>query len=144
MANLIYRGRIENCPRSLNKVLAAALLCGTFVEVNASDQFAQITSADDTRPLILTNMEFKDQTINDAYVSGDTGVAFELNPNDMFYARLGAATYTSGQPLTIGASGRLVAAAAGDRVIAHFDDTPGAFTAGQFADVVIANSYVKA
>lgn len=139
--NVIYRGPVDRQPHTVNKEVGGAYLPGTFVEDTGS-ALSQITTALAKRPLILSNAEFIGQDIATAYTSGDTGVAYELEPGQVYQARLAAATYAKGAPLTIAASGRLAAATAGTRVVAHFDDTPGAFTAGQLADVVIADGYV--
>lgn len=139
--NVIYRGPIDRQPRTINKPVSGAYLPGTFVE-DAGAALAQITTALATRPLLLSNADFVGQTIDTAYTSGDTGVAYELEPGQAYQAALAAATYAKNDPLTISASGRLAAAATGDKVVAFFDDTPGAFTAGQLADVVIADGYV--
>lgn len=138
--NAIFRGPIERQARTINKPVTGDLLPGTFVEETATN-LVQLTTAIAKKPLILTNLDFKNQDLNAAYVSGDTGVAYEPMPNDVFQCRLAAATYTKNQPLTIGASGRLTAATAATIVVAWFDDTPGAYAAGALADVVIANSY---
>lgn len=140
MANVIFRGPIERQPRTVNKPVNGALLPGTFVEETAT-QLAQITTALAKRPLILSNVEFKDQDATTAYTSGDTGVAYEPMPGDVFRCAMANATYAKGAPLTIAASGRLAAATAATVVVAFFDDTPGAYAAGALADVVIANAY---
>ncbi len=139
--NVIYRGPVDRQPHTVNKEVGGAYLPGTFVEDTGS-ALSQITTALAKRPLILSNAELLGQDIATAYTSGNTGVAYELEPGQVYQARLAAATYAKGAPLTIAASGRLAAATAGTRVVAHFDDTPGAFTAGQLADVVIADGYV--
>jgi len=130
-------------PRTVSKPVAGAYVPGTFVEETAT-QLSQITTASDKRPMILGNLDFKDQDISTAYTSGDTGVAYHLEPGMAFTAALAAATYTYNQPLTIAASGRLAAASSGNVIVAFFRDTPGAFTAGQLADVEIANFSAKA
>ncbi len=139
--NVIYRGPIDRQPRTINLPVTGALLPGTFVE-NTATALAQITTALAKRPLVLGVVDFADQTIADAYVSGDTGVAYEPQPGDVFQCALAAATYAKNAPLKISAAGRLAAATtAGDIVVAFFDDTPGAYAAGALADVIIANSY---
>jgi hypothetical protein len=141
--NTIYRGPIHRQPRTVTKPVTGALLPGTFVEETAT-ALAQITTAVAKRPLLLAPMDFTDQDILKAYVDGDTGVAYELQPNDRVQARMAAATYAVGAPLTVGAAGRLAAASAGSIVVAWFADTAGAYSAGAFADVIIANSYTAA
>ncbi len=51
--------------------------------------------------------------------------------------------YTYGQPLTIGAAGRLTASAAGNVVVA-FADKAANVAAGDLLDVEIANFYAMA
>ena len=138
--NVIFRGPIEKQPRTVDKPLAAALLPGVFVEETAT-QLALITTAIAKRPLLLSNRDFYGQDITTAYASGETGAAYELEPGMVVQARVAAATYTLNQPLTIGASGYLVAATAATIVVALFNDVPGAKTAGSLNDVIIANSY---
>lgn len=142
--NVIYRGPVTSGwqPRTISKPVAGAYLPGTFVEETAT-QLSQITTAVAKLPMILSNLEFKDQDIATAYTSGDTGIAYHLEPGQVYQARLAAATYAKDAPLTIGASGRLTAATAGTVVVAFFSDTPGAYSAGDLADVIIAaNTYV--
>jgi len=139
--NVIYRGPIEKQGRTVNLPVTGALLPGTFVE-NTATALVQITTSLAKRPLILSNVEFKDQTATTAYVTGDTGVAYEPETGMVFQCAMAAATYAKNAPLKIAAAGRLAAATtAGDIVVAFFDDVPGAYSAGALADVVIANSY---
>ncbi|MGX1096524.1 hypothetical protein [Amorphus sp. MBR-141] len=141
--NRIYRGPVTSGwqPRTVSdKTVAGAYLPGTFVE-EAASTLVQLTTALAKLPMILSNLEFKDQDINTAYTSGDTGVAYHLEPGQIYQARLAAATYAKDAPLTIGAAGRLTAATAATPVVAFFSDTPGAYSAGDLADVVIANAY---
>jgi hypothetical protein len=140
--NRIYRGPVTSGwqPRTISKPVAGAYLPGTFVEETAT-QLAQITTALAKLPMLLSNLEFKDQDVNTAYASGDTGIAYHLEPGMVVQARVAAATYAKDAPLTIGASGRLTAATAATPVVAFFSDTPGAKSAGDLVDVVIANTY---
>lgn len=139
--NVIYRGPVDKQPRTIQKEVAGAYLPGTFVEETAT-QLAQITTALAKLPLLLGNADYAGQDITTAYTSGDTGVAYELERGQVYQAALAAATYAKDAPLTIAASGRLAAATAGTKVVAFFSDTPGAYTAGQLADVVIADGYI--
>lgn len=138
--NVIYRGPNDRQPRTINRDVSGALLPGTFVE-DTGAALAQLTTALAKRPLILAPADFAGQDIVTAYTSGNTGVAYELEPGQVYQARLAAASYAKGAPLTVAASGRLAAATAGTVVVAFFDDTPRAYAAGDLADVVIANSY---
>ncbi|WP_425087777.1 hypothetical protein [Stappia sp.] len=139
--NRIYRGPVTSGhePRTVSLPVTGALLPGSFVEETAT-ALVQLTTALGKLPLILSNLEFKDQDVATAYTSGDTGIAYHLEPGQVYQARMAAATYAKDAPLTIAASGRLAAATAGTVVIAFFSDTPGAYTAGDLADVVIANN----
>ena len=138
--NVIYRGPIQKQARTVNLPVTGALLPGTMVEATATN-LVQITTGLAKLPLVLSNVEFKDQTITDAYTTGDTGVAYEPEPGMVFQCAVAAATYAKGAPLTIAASGRLAAASAETVVVAFFDDTPGAKSAGDLCDVVWANAY---
>jgi hypothetical protein len=140
--NRIFRGPVDTGfqPRTVSKPVAGAYLPGTFVEETAT-QLAQITTALAKLPMLLSNLEFKDQDVATAYTSGDTGIAYHLEPGMVVQARVAAATYAKDAPLTIAASGRLTAATAATPVVAFFSDTPGAKSAGDLVDVVIANTY---
>ncbi|MFO1163405.1 MAG: hypothetical protein U1E60_31535 [Reyranellaceae bacterium] len=150
MSNRIYTGPQDRQPKTIsNRTCAAALLPGTFVNVNAT-QFTQATSVSGGRVALLANRDFyglatdSSDPLKTAYQIGETGIAYELRPVQTYMAALAAGTYTSGQELTIGASGRLTAAATGDRVMAYFDGPNGSvLAAGDLADVVIANIYTK-
>lgn len=69
---------------------------------------------------------------------GGTAIAYDVGPNDMVSARMEAGTYTYGQALNIGANGHLKAAVGGQPVIAWFEDTAGAVTAGDRKNVSMA------
>ena len=140
--NRIYRGPVTSGwqPRTISKPVTGALLPGSFVEETATN-LVQLTTALAKLPMILSNLEFKDQDIATAYTTGDTGIAYHLEPGQVYQARVAAATYAKDAPLTIGASGRLTAATAATPVVAFFSDTPGAKSAGDLVDVVIANTY---
>lgn len=144
MSNVIFRGPIEREPQTLNLPVAGAYLPGLFVTASQT-ALTLATAADmEERLYVLSNMRFAGQDIATAYTSGDTGVAYIPKPGDKFQARLAAATYAFGAPLTIGASGYLTAATTGDVVYAYYDDTGATVTAGTLKDVEIANSFVKA
>ena len=139
--NTIFRGPITHQPISVSKPVAGAYMPGTFVEETATD-LVQITTSLGKLPLILSTLDFKDQTVTTAYADEDTGIAFALVPGLVVQASLAAATYALNAPLKIAAAGQLTAATtAGDIVIAFFSDTPGAYVQGDLVDVTIANSY---
>ena len=148
--NVIYRGPIDSQPRTLSsRLVAGAYLPGTVVTDDGTNLNQTGAAADAEAKLYLLGVrdffgQGQDVTTAPAdtpYASGDTGVAYEIAPNEVYQARLAAATYAKGDALTLGASGRLAAAASGEMVVAYFDDTPGAFAAGDLADVQIANAY---
>jgi hypothetical protein len=142
MANLIYRGPAERQPQTLNKPVTGALLPGTAVLIGGT-AFTQATTPTAGRIGLLSNRQFYTQTTADAYVSGETAVAYRLEPEQEYQWAMAAATYTQGQELTVAASGRLAAAASGNTVVAFFDQAGGAVSAGVLCDVVIARGYVK-
>lgn len=142
MANTVYRGPIDQQPHTITALVDGALLPASFVTFDGTD-LAQATAAGG-RLFLLTNRDFYTQTILDAYEDNETGVAYRIKPEDEFQSVMAAGTYTYGQELTVGASGRLAAAASTDIVVAFYDQAGAALSAGDLADVVIANSYVKA
>jgi hypothetical protein len=143
--NSIFRGPVSDSrqPRTVNKPVATALLPGTFVEETAT-QLTVLTTAVAELPMILGNQDYYNQDIAQAYVAGDTGVAYHLEPGQVYQVRMAAATYTLNQPLTIGAAGRATAAVATSIVVAFYSDVPGAVAADGLRDVIIANSYTAA
>ena len=143
MANLIFRGPIAHQPRTVNLPVAGAYLPGSIV-VEDGVNLTQAVAADDEKELfVLGNLDFKDQDTLTAYTSGDTGIAYEMLPGLVFQAQLAAGTYAKGDQLCVGASGYLEAAVATDVVVARFEGTAGAKSAGDLDDVKIANSFVK-
>ncbi|MEJ2801996.1 hypothetical protein WAE61_08960 [Comamonadaceae bacterium PP-2] len=148
MANVIYRGPHNRQPRTVsNKPVAAALLPGTFV-VEGTDSLTQATSAKGLIRL-LSHRDFYasfDAAFNDTsplkqpYKAGETGVAYILEPTQQYVAAVAEATYSVGQPLTVGAAGRMTAAQAGDLVVAWCMEA-GARVAGELVDVEVTNFY---
>lgn len=140
MPNAIYRGPFDRQPITVQRKVSGAYKPGSFVEDTGS-ALTQITTALAKRPLILGVQDYLGQDPATDYVSGDTGVAYELEPGQTYQARMAAATYAVGAPLTIGASGRLTAASAATVVVAFFAGPAGAVAADALADVRIANFY---
>ena len=139
----IYRGPANDEPRTISdRTVAGAYLPGTAVVIG-STTMTQAT-APSGRIALLSNRDFYDQSVTDAYASGDTGVAYRLEPEKEVLWAMAAATYTFGQELTIAAAGRLAAAASGNVVVAFFDQAGAAIAAGALCDVVTANRYTKA
>lgn len=143
MPNVIYRGPVEREPETINLPVASALLPGVVVKKNTTGGVT--VAADATgRLLILGNRRFIGQDINTAYSANETGVQYRVEVDQEYNVRLVAAAYTVGQELTVGAGGTFKAAAAGDIVVATFDEKAGrTLAAAGFADVVIVNSYNK-
>ena len=150
MASRVYRGPNDRQPKTVgSKTVAAALLPCTFVTEGATTLAAATAPGPMVR--LLGNRDFYSEgafTATDplltAYASGDTGIAYTLEPGQIYQVALAAATYTFGQELTIAAAGRAAAAASTNIVVGYFRGTPGAFSAGALADVEIANFYTKA
>lgn len=149
MPNRIYRGPADRQPKTVSgKTLAGAYLPGTFVTEGASTLTQATAFAANLR--LLGNRDFYSDgamTAADplltAYASGDTGVAYVLEPGQQYQAAVAAATYTYGQELTIAAAGRLAAASSGN-VVVGYARSAGAKSAGDLIDFEVANHYAKA
>jgi hypothetical protein len=144
MANVIYRGTTQVQPVTVNLPVTSTALPGSMVVVVGSTVVVAVAADVEKNLLVLSNNEFIGQAVETAYLSGDTATAYETKPGDQFQVRMAAATYAVGDLLSIGASGYLEAAVAGEVVIARFTGTAGAIGAGVLADVTIANSFVMA
>ena len=140
MGNVIYRGPAEREPETLNIVIGAALQPGVAVRKTAGALVAATVATG--RVFILGNRRFYDQSTEDAYLVGETAVAYRLEPEQEYQAELAAAAYTEGQALTVGAAGVLKAAASGDVVLFYFDGAGRTLAAQGPADVVVANAYI--
>jgi hypothetical protein len=144
MANVIYRGQVHvHQPVTKTAKVTGALLPGVAVNLTGDNFTAATTGLG--RIYILGEREFYGQTIDTAYVSGETAIAYEATPDIEFQVRCAAAAYTRGQALTVGAAGVFEAAGTGDVVIAFVDQVAKTLAAPGFLDVSIAaNSYVVA
>lgn len=150
MPNRIYRNG-RGTPRTItDKTVSGALLPGTAVFIGAT-QLTQAAAVSGGRLALLGDRDYYSTAWNNAteplmtpYVSGESGVAYLLTPDDQVQWAMAAGSYTPGQELTVAAAGRLAAAASGGIVIAHYDGPAATKAAGELADVVIANSYTKA
>lgn len=142
-ANVIFRGpsELQQQVQTITLPVAGAYLPGEFV-VSDGIEFTRAAEAV-ANMQILTNRDFYGQGLDDAYAANDSGIAYRIAPDLNFQVRMAAATYAYNDELTVDANGRLAAASTGDIVVATFTGVPGAFTAGQLADVTIANSYAK-
>jgi hypothetical protein len=145
MVNVIYRGPIKDQPETVsNKTVAGAYLPGIIVTEGASALTVATGSDMETDLLILSNADFAGQDVATAYTSGDTGVAYRPRPGELYQVRLAGATYAAKATLTVGASGYLEATSTAEKVVAYFEGTAGAITAGTLNDVRIANSFLTA
>ena len=149
-ANRIFRSACGEARTITDKTVSGALLPGTMVFVGAT-QLTQATAPTGGRLAILSDRDYyaggiaqATDPVLTAYASGDSGVAYLPKPDDQFLCAVAAATYTYGQELTVGAAGRLTAAASGNVVVAHFDQAGKTASAGDLCDVVWANAYTKA
>lgn len=150
MPNKIYRGPTARQPHTVtDKTVAGAYLPGTFV----TEGVATLTQATAFGPglRLLANRDFYSEghfnatdPLLTAYASGDNGVAYMLEPAQTYMGAVAAATYTYGQELTVGAAGRLAAAASGNTVVGFFRSTGAAKSAGDLVDFEVANFYTKA
>jgi hypothetical protein len=151
-ANRVFRSANEN-PRVISdRIVSGALLPCTAVFVGATS-LTQATAVSGGRLALLGNRDFYGTSASGftatdpmmtAYTSGETGLAYLLEPQNEVVWAMAAGTYTNGQELTVAASGRLAAAATGNIVVAHFDQAGGTLAAGDLADVCITNFYSKA
>lgn len=147
--NRVYRGPADRQPKTVSdKTVAGAYLPGTFVTEGASALTQATAFAANLR--LLADRDYYNEahfnatdTLKVAYASGDTGVAYKLEPAQDFAAAAAAATYTYGQELTVGAAGRLAAAASGNTVVG-FAREAGAKSAGDLLDFEVAIFYTKA
>lgn len=140
--NMIWRGRIDKQPHTVNLPTAAAsMLPGTLVEI-ASGKLTTLTTAMRKNFYVLGDLDIVGRDVATAYADGETAIAYEAEDRQVFQCRMAAGTYAKGDALTIGASGRLTAASAiSTAVIAYFDDTAGTLAAGVLADCIIANAH---
>jgi hypothetical protein len=152
MANRILRSARENARFITDRTVSGALLPATAVFVGAT-QLTQATAVSGGRLALLADRDYYGATANGmnstdplltAYASGETGAAVLIEPQMEVSWAMAAGTYTNGQELTVAAAGRLAAAATGNVVVAHFDQSGATLAAGAVADVTITNFYTKA
>jgi hypothetical protein len=150
--NRVFRSACETARTISDRTVSGALLPATAVFVGAT-QLTQAAAVSGGRLALLGDRDFYGTSASaftstdpllTAYASGETAIAYLVEPQDEVQWAVAAGTYTNGQELTVSASGRLAAAVTGNIVVAHFDQTGAAFAAGALADVCVANFYVKA
>jgi hypothetical protein len=148
-ANRVYRGPADRQPETVSdKTVAGAYLPCTFVTEGATTltqatAFAAFLRLLANRDYYSTGQFDANDPLKVAYASGDSGVAYKLEPGQTYQAAVAAATYAWGTELTVGAAGRVLAATAGQVVVA-FSRAVGAKSAGDLIDIEIANHYAKA
>lgn len=136
--NVIYRGPVAKEPQTINLPVAGAYLPGILVVSNGSTLTQAGVANAVSQLFVLSNVRFKDQDVTTAYASGDTGVAYEAVPGEVYQCRMAAGTYALGDPLTVDANGRLAAAGLDVPIVAHCAQA-GTFSAGDLADATISN-----
>ncbi len=151
MAKRVYLGPSDREPVTVSdKTVAGAYLPATFVTEGAST-LTQATAAGGLLRL-LANRDYYAATADFtsstdplliAYASGDTGIAYVLEPGQEYQAAAAAADYTFAEELTVGAAGRLKAAASTDLVIG-FAKEAATKAAGALLVFEVALPYVKA
>lgn len=153
MPNRAYLGPVDRTPQTItDKTVNGALLPCTAVTEDGT-QLSQATSPVPAGQLrLLINRDFYAPSADafdatnpllKAYTSGESGVAMVLEAGQRVMWAAAAATYAVGQELTIGAGGRVAAAASTNVVRAHAREA-GAKSAGDLLQVEIAMPYVKA
>ncbi len=152
MANVIYRGPHDRHPRTVSdKPVAGAFQPGTFVTEGSASLSQAVAPGAMMR--LLAHRDFYASSMSafnglsplmQPYQAGETGVAYVLEPSQQYQAAVAAGNYTFGQPLTVGAAGRLTAAAAGNLVVAFASAAVTGAAAGDLLDIEIANFHTMA
>ena len=147
MPNRVYRGPSNRQPNTIgNRTVAGPYLPCTAVLVGWF-QLTQANDANSGRIALLSNRDWYGSfahasSLTDPllipYATGETGEAYVLEAGQYYLWAMAAGTYANGQPLTVGAGGRLTAASAGNVVVAYYDQANATLTGGVLADVVIA------
>jgi hypothetical protein len=143
MANVIYRGPVSREPETINLPVAGAYKPGLFVTSDGSELTQATTGTG--RLLLLGNLRAIGQGPDEAYVSGETGVAYRIEGEQEYTAQFTAGTYNHGARLTVDSNSRMAAATTGAVVVAFYDGPTATFVNGDRGDIVIAtNSHVSA
>lgn len=90
------------------RVLAAAMLPGTFVVINGTDQFVQVGGVVG-RMYILDVAHHEGLSILDQIPAGHSGIGNYLEEGREFAVRMAAGAYKKDQPVTVNASGMAAA-----------------------------------
>lgn len=103
------------------RITAAALLPGTFVSINGSNAFAQLTALRG-RMYVLEVGYHQGLGIRDPIPLGDSAVGNYIEEGREFAALVGPGTYAKDTPLTLGTDGRAAIATEGNNVFAYSQD----------------------
>ena len=149
MSRRAYLAPVDRTPHTVSDKTVGALLPCTFV-VEGASAFTQATAPGPNIRLLLNrdyyagSADFFTTTnpLLTAYVNGDTAVAAILEPGQRYLIAAANATYTFGQEMTIGAAGRVAAAAQGN-IVVGFCRQAGTPAAGDLIEVEIANFYAQ-
>ena len=116
--NVIFAGPVGERPQAQEAILAGAYLPGTAV-IWSSGQFAAAGAATNEKVLILQDNYLAGKGVDDAWTSGDRGVALEMLDEEFFNVRVPTGNnIAKGSKLTTNASGKFVLATTGNRIVA--------------------------
>lgn len=145
MANRIFRSGRGHARTVSHLPVLAPLLPGTGVFIGQTG-LTQASSADGGRLALLGDRDYQgfeadafnaQEPLLQPYKTGETGVAYIIEPAQEYLWAMTAGSYTTGQPLTVGPAGRLMAAGSA-RIVAYFDSPSRTCGAGELIDVTIA------
>lgn len=112
----------EATPQVQEAILNGAYLPGTFV-IWSSGNFAQAGANSLLKVFLLQDNYLLMKGVDDAWTSGDRGVALELLDEQFYNARIATGNnLVKGSPLTTNATGRLVLATTGQRIVAFSEE----------------------
>lgn len=129
--NKVFAGPVTEALPQVDEIIAAAtILPGCLIT-----QAGALAVANTAVEVLIAQENYLMQEDTDtAYSSGDLIVGLKLLPSQIFNARVAATVaVTKGAALALGASGYLVLATAGARVVAFAEET---VTVGATADLV--------
>lgn len=129
--NKVYAGPVTEPTPQVDEIIAAASILPGCLITQAG---ALAVAATATEVLIALENSLIQEDTDTAYASGDLMVATKMLPTQFYNARVAATVaVTKGAALALGASGYLVLATAGARVVAFAEET---VTVGATADLV--------
>lgn len=112
----------EATPQVQEAILNGAYLPGTFVVWSAGN-FAQAGANSLLKVFLLQDNYLLLKGVDDAWTSGDRGIALELLDEQFYNARVPTGNnLVKGSPLTTNATGRLVLATTGQRIVAFSEE----------------------